>query len=77
MSALARVWTHWPTNGGETNDSFSPHQRPATVSRAIAAMGVRRDEAAISSGYKPHPAPRSGRKQPQRHEGDEMSEAFG
>jgi hypothetical protein len=45
--------------------------------RLRSAIGVRRDNAALSSGCKPHPAIRSSRKQPERHGGDEMAEAFG
>jgi hypothetical protein len=45
--------------------------------KRTAAMGVRRDKAALSSGCKPHPATAPAGSNRSRHGGDEMSEAFG
>jgi hypothetical protein len=45
--------------------------------RRTAALGVRRDKAALSSGCKPHPATAPAGSNRSRHGGDEVSEAFG
>jgi hypothetical protein len=60
-----------PSNGGLMGDG-----RRETW-RSMAASGVRRDKAALSSGCKPHPATAPAGSNRSRHGGDEMSEAFG
>src|ERR1700730_2797164 len=60
-----------PKDGGHVRS-------PSTLSRhRTSASGVRREKAALSSGCKSHPATDPAGSNRSRHEGDEMSEAFG
>ena len=47
------------------------------LARCLSVLDVRREKAALSSGYKPHPATVPAGSNRSRHGGDEMSEALG
>jgi hypothetical protein len=52
-------------------------QRVSSSLRSMSAPGVRRDKAALSSGWKPHPAIAPAGSNRSSHGGNEMAEAFG
>jgi hypothetical protein len=56
--------------------SSSKKSRYANSARPMSEMGVRRDKAALSSGYEPHPATAPAGSNRSSHGGNEVAEAF-